>query len=91
ILILIVKKLTMCKAGISCAYGTERGRIKNIRLNESKNNIVGDFEGNDSRDIKLVAIVSIIPLHKKAAKQLKESLEPLRKQFVSAPEEKFAV
>ena len=81
----------MCKTGVACSYSNEQGRIDNIRLNQSRNNIVGDFKGNDSRDLKLVAISSITPFHGKAKKQLAKIMKPLEAQLRPQPEEKVAV
>lgn len=80
----------MCKEGISCSYGNEQGRIENIRLNESKNNVVGDFRGNFSRYTKSININSVNFLNKKAEKKAAKLTAPLWVK-ITKPEEKIAV
>ena len=79
----------MCKSGVACSYNNDQGRVENIRVNRVRNQIVGDFIGRDSRGSTFVEIRSIIPLHKKAEKQLAEIMEPLKAHL--QPESKVAV
>ena len=86
----------MCKSGIACNYGSQSGRIENLRINESKNNVVGDFKDHNSRESTMVAIRSLTFPHKKAEKRMKEISAPLwekiakhQKDFV--PERRVAV
>ncbi len=71
----------MCKKGIACSYNQNKGRISNIRINKSENNIVGDFLEEFSQHSQLVAISSIEPLHNKAQKLLDKEAAPLREKL----------